>query len=146
MYLPVVWNNFKRFKVPMPDQPTNGSGSCGVAEICTVRDICNGLLHTYSWTYEDAPTLRAELMVEILDLERKWRRHIHQNQPPVKSLQVIASSSSSLQNNNESAYFFVVLLAQNQRLIMRSFIMINQITHSWNMKHSSISTSLRKEN
>ena len=71
MYLPVVWNNFKRFKVPMPDQPTNGSGSCGVAEICTVRDICNGLLHTYSWTYEDAPTLRAELMVEILDLERK---------------------------------------------------------------------------
>ena len=69
-YLPAVWNSLKRFKIPMPDQPA-GSGSCGVAVICTVRDICNGLLHTYSWTYEDAPTLRAKLMIEILDLERK---------------------------------------------------------------------------
>lgn len=43
-YLPAVWNNFKRFKVPMPDQPTNGSGSCGVAVICTIKNICNGLI------------------------------------------------------------------------------------------------------
>ena len=70
-YLPVMWNHFKRFEVPMPDQPTNGSGSCGVAVICAVRDICNGLSQRYSWTYQNAPTLRAELMVDILDSKRK---------------------------------------------------------------------------
>lgn len=67
-YSPGMWNHFKRFEVPMPDQPTRGSGSCGVAVICTVRDICNGLTNRYSWKYENAPGLRAELMVEILDL------------------------------------------------------------------------------
>ena len=70
-YSPGRWNHFQRFEVPMPDQPAHGSGSCGVAVICTVRDICNGLNERYSWKYENAPTLRAELMVEILDLHRK---------------------------------------------------------------------------
>ena len=70
-YSPGKWNQFKRFEVPMPDQPTQGSGSCGVAVICTVRDICNGLINRYTWKYENAPSLRAELMVEILDLHGK---------------------------------------------------------------------------
>ena len=76
MYQPLMWNKVRRFQVPMPDQPgqsdegKHGVGSCGEAVICAARDFCNGMFHTYSWTYEDAPRLRAELMIEILDLNR----------------------------------------------------------------------------
>ena len=74
VYNPNMWKCVTRFKVPMPDQPRqyvkgkHGSGSCGVAVICAARDFCNGLFDNFSWTYEDAPRLRAQLMVEILDL------------------------------------------------------------------------------
>ena len=73
-YHPLMWKGVTRFKVPMPDQPRqcikgkHGTGSCGVAVICAARDFCNGVFDDFSWTYEDAPRLRAELMVEILDL------------------------------------------------------------------------------
>ena len=71
---PGKWFQIKRFQVPMPDQPDNssiskiGCGSCGVAVICSIRDICNGKTKAFTWTYKDAPRLRAELMLEVLDL------------------------------------------------------------------------------
>ena len=71
---PGKWYQIKRFQVPMPDQPDSssvskiGCGSCGVAVICSIRDICNGITKAFTWTYEDAPRLRAELMLEVLDL------------------------------------------------------------------------------
>ena len=71
---PKKWCQIKRFKVPMPNQPDSssasktGCGSCGVAVICSIRDICNGITNSFTWTYEDAPRLRAELMLELLDL------------------------------------------------------------------------------
>ena len=67
------WHEIQRFKVPMPDQPEgttaskSGFGSCGVAVICAVRDICNGR-KAFTWNYDDSPRLRAELMMEILDI------------------------------------------------------------------------------
>ena len=57
----------------MPDQPhsnasgATGHGSCGVAVICAVRDICAGNTN-FTWSYQDTPGLRAELMAELLDL------------------------------------------------------------------------------
>lgn len=75
MFHPFQWKTITRFKSPMPDQPKecvrgkHGTGSCGVAVICAARDFCNGLLDKFNWTYQDAPRLRAELMVEILDLK-----------------------------------------------------------------------------
>lgn len=74
IYNPITWKGVTCFKVPMPNQPRqyvkgkHGSGSCGVAVICAARDFCNGLFDNFSWTYEDAPRLHAQLMVEILDL------------------------------------------------------------------------------
>lgn len=67
---PSGWCDIERFTVPLPDQPSvaTGSGSCGVAVICAIRDICNGITESFSWTYQDAPNLRAELMLELLDL------------------------------------------------------------------------------
>ena len=71
---PAKWSVIKIFKVPMPNQPDRSSasktgfGSCGVAVICTIRDICKGITNAFTWNYEDAPRLRAELMLELLDL------------------------------------------------------------------------------
>ena len=62
------WKEIQRFKVPMPDQPKAGSGSCGVAVICAVRDICCGNDDHFTWTYQDTSYLRAQLMVELVDL------------------------------------------------------------------------------
>ena len=69
-FQPLRWNEIQRFKVPMPDQPQNseiGSGSCGVSVICAARDVCNRL-DSFTWTYQDAPQLRAQLMVELINL------------------------------------------------------------------------------
>jgi len=69
-----MWKGVTRFKVPMPGQPRqcvkgkHGTGSCGVAVICTAKDFGNGLFDNFSWTYKDTPHLHAKLMVEILDL------------------------------------------------------------------------------
>ena len=71
---PSKWCQIERFKVPMPDQPsssrgtTTGCGSCGVAVICSIRDICNGVTNEFTWSYKDTPRLRAELILEVLDL------------------------------------------------------------------------------
>ena len=73
-YKPSNWTDIKRFVIPMPDQPenttrsTNGFGSCGVAVICSVRDICNDSTAAFTWSYHDAPSLRAELMMDVLDI------------------------------------------------------------------------------
>jgi len=73
-YKPSNWTDLKRFVVPMPDQPedttrsTNGFGSCGVAVICSVRDICNDSTAAFTWSYHDSPSLRAELMMDVLDI------------------------------------------------------------------------------
>ncbi|KAL9977299.1 hypothetical protein ACROYT_G014689 [Oculina patagonica] len=69
---PSCWSGVQRFKIPMPDQPAvsasflNGTGSCGVGVLCCVRDICNGFREAFTWTFDDAPHLRAQLMVELL--------------------------------------------------------------------------------
>lgn len=71
IYHPFTWQSVTRFKVPMPDQPRqgkNGTVCCGVAVICAARDFCDSLFDNFSWTYEDAPSLCTELMIEILDL------------------------------------------------------------------------------
>ena len=66
--------NIKRFLVPMPDQPedaarsTNGFGSCGVAVICSVRDICDSSTAAFTWSYHDSPSLCADLMMDVLDI------------------------------------------------------------------------------
>lgn len=68
------WNEITRFRTSMPDQPqantstSTGCGSCGVAVVCAVRDICAENTTRFTWTYQDAPRLRAELMVELLNL------------------------------------------------------------------------------
>ncbi|KAJ7377450.1 Cysteine-type peptidase [Desmophyllum pertusum] len=73
-FQPTKWNGIRRFVVPMPDQPDNsnesadGCGSCGVAVICYIRDVCNGNTETFTWTYKDTPRLRAEMILEILGL------------------------------------------------------------------------------
>ena len=73
-YQPSKWSEITRFQFPFPDQPqasahsATGCGSCGVAVVCAVRDICAGKTTNFTWTYKDAPRLRAELMVEILNL------------------------------------------------------------------------------
>ena len=71
---PSKWCQIERFKVPMPDQPssscgmTTGCGSCGVAVICLIRDVCNGVTNAFTWSYKDMPQFRAELILEVLDL------------------------------------------------------------------------------
>ena len=71
---PSGWYDIRRFIVPLPDQPSavtgslEGCGSCGVAVICAIRDVCNGNTDSFSWTYQDATQLRAGLMLELLDL------------------------------------------------------------------------------
>ena len=71
---PSKWCQIERFKVPMPDQPsssrgtTTSCGSCGVAVICSIRDICIGVTNEFTWSYKDTPRLRAELILEVLDL------------------------------------------------------------------------------
>ena len=73
-YQPSNWADIKRFVVPMPDQPddtkrsSNGFGSCGVAVICSVRDICNDRTAAFTWDYQDSPRLRAELIMDVLDI------------------------------------------------------------------------------
>ena len=73
-FLPSKWTKIKRFIIPMPDQPGSssvsnvGSGSCGVAVLCTSREICNGKTNGFSWSYKDAPRLPLELMLEVLGL------------------------------------------------------------------------------
>ena len=52
----------------MPDQPEPVSGSCGVAVICAARDTCKGHEDSFTWTYQDAPQLRAQLMTDIISL------------------------------------------------------------------------------
>ena len=49
----------------MPDQP-NGSGSCGVGVIYCVRDLSQGIQEKFTWTYKESPTLRAQLVTELL--------------------------------------------------------------------------------
>ena len=72
-FQPAKWDKFEKFKIAMPDQPhsnasaTTGHGSCGVAVICAARDICAGNTN-FTWTYQDTPRLRAELMAELLNL------------------------------------------------------------------------------
>ena len=61
------WKEIQRFKVPMPDHPKVGSGSCGVAVICAVRDICCGNDDHFTWTYQDTSYLRAQLMIELVN-------------------------------------------------------------------------------
>ena len=57
----------------MPDQPHSnvsegtGHGSCGVAVICAVHDICTGNTN-FTWSCQDIPRLRAESMAELLNL------------------------------------------------------------------------------
>ena len=63
-----IWNAIQRFKFPMPDQPEPVSGSCGVAVICAARDTCKGHEDSFTWTYQDAPQLRAQLMTDIISL------------------------------------------------------------------------------
>lgn len=69
---PSSWSPLQRFEIPMPDQPTvtagslNGTGSCGVGVLCCVRDICNGFRKAFTWNFDDAPHLRAQLMVELM--------------------------------------------------------------------------------
>ena len=71
---PSGWYDIRRFIVPLPDQPSAGTGSlegcgsCGVAVICAIHDVCNGNTDSFSWTYQDATQLRAGLMVELLGL------------------------------------------------------------------------------
>ena len=73
IFQPAKWQKFERFKIAMPDQPhgnansTTGHGSCGVAVVCSARDICAGNAN-FTWTYQDTPRLRAELMTELLNL------------------------------------------------------------------------------
>ena len=73
-FRPSNWSDFRRFIIPMPDQPdgssgsADGCGSCGVAVICTILDVCNGTTGAFTWTYKDAPRLRAELILELLGL------------------------------------------------------------------------------
>ena len=74
---PSSWCDIKRFTTPLPDQPSaatgspDGSGSCGVAVIYAIRDGCRGNTESFSWTYQEAPQLRAGLMIELLDLHKK---------------------------------------------------------------------------
>ncbi|KAL9977148.1 hypothetical protein ACROYT_G014521 [Oculina patagonica] len=49
----------------------DGCGSCGVAVICAIRDVCNGNTESFTWTYQEAPQLRAGLMLEVLDLHKR---------------------------------------------------------------------------
>ena len=66
------WSPVQRFKIPMPDQPSvsatscNGTGSCGVGVVYCVRDICNGFTKKFTWTFDNAPQLRGQLMVDLL--------------------------------------------------------------------------------
>lgn len=75
-FQPSKWCKIERFKIPIPDQPssskgtTTGCGSCGVAVICSIHDFCNGMTNAFTWSYNDTPRLRAELMLEVLDLQR----------------------------------------------------------------------------
>ena len=39
-----------------------------MAIICAICDVCNGNTDSFSWKYQDATQLRAELMLELLDL------------------------------------------------------------------------------
>ncbi|KAL9953219.1 hypothetical protein ACROYT_G040599 [Oculina patagonica] len=74
---PSSWCDVERFTVPLPDQPSavtgspDGCGSCGVAVICAIRDVCNGNTESFTWTYQEAPQLRAGLMLEVLDLHKR---------------------------------------------------------------------------
>lgn len=71
---PSGWYNIRRIIVPLLDQPSTGTGSlegcgsCGVAIICAMRDVCNGNTDSFSLTYQDATQLRAGLMLELLGL------------------------------------------------------------------------------
>ena len=55
---PAKWSQIKRCKVPMPNQPDcssaskTGCGSCGVAVICTIRDICKGITNVFTRNYK----------------------------------------------------------------------------------------------
>ena len=58
------WRDVRRFLTPMPDQQDSssgtsvGCGSCGVAVICTIQDVCNGKTGAFTWMYKDAQRLR----------------------------------------------------------------------------------------
>lgn len=57
-----------RFQVPMPDQTTHsgrGHGSCGVAVVKCVQDLCKER-DDFDWSYADVHHIRAEFMVEIV--------------------------------------------------------------------------------
>ena len=61
-----VWNRVQRFRVPMPDQ-TSSSGSGGVGVVFCVRDFCEGFQTHFTWTFKEAPMLRAQLMIDLLN-------------------------------------------------------------------------------
>ena len=65
-FQPSIWSRVQRFRVPMPDQP-RGSGSCGVGVVYCVRDFCKGFQTNFTWTFEESPMLRAQLMVDLLN-------------------------------------------------------------------------------
>ena len=67
-FQPSIWNRSRvqRFRVPMPDQPCS-SGSCGVGVVFCVKDFCKGFQTHFTWTFTDAPMLRAQLMIDLLN-------------------------------------------------------------------------------
>ena len=65
-FQPSIWNRVQRFRVPMPDQPSN-SGSSGVGVVFCVRDFCKGFQTHFTWTFKEAPMLRAQLMIDLLN-------------------------------------------------------------------------------
>lgn len=64
-YKPSNWNAFKWFTVSM--YWDHWFGSCGVLA-SVVGDICNNRNTAFSWNYNDSPSLRAKLMLQILDI------------------------------------------------------------------------------
>ena len=65
-FQPSIWNRVQRFRVPMPDQSSN-SGSCGVGVVFCVRDFCKGFQTHFTWTFKEAPMLRAQLTIDLLN-------------------------------------------------------------------------------
>ena len=59
---PSSWSRLQRFKIPI----ARSACSCRVGVLCCVQDICNGFRKAFTWNFDDAPHLRAQLMVELL--------------------------------------------------------------------------------
>lgn len=72
-FQPSIWNRVQRFRVPMPDQPSS-SGSFGVGVVFCARGFCRGFQTHFTWTFKEAPMLRAQLMIDLLDGGKSVRR------------------------------------------------------------------------